>query len=86
MPKHDTTTGLNAGLPDHRGLDETGRRLLEEKLNRTYEPNVVGNFADLQKAGSPNHPAETVADAAAESAPYQEAEDATKATKSTKKK
>lgn len=86
MPKHDKTTGLNAGLPDHRGLDEEGKRLLQEKLDRTYEPNVVGNFADLQKAGAPGGP-DTIGEAAAQSPVYQEAEEEAKSSaKSSKKK
>lgn len=51
MPKYDRETNLNAGLPEHDGLDEVGR---QEILNRLQPrvPGVVGNYADLQRGGA----------------------------------
>lgn len=77
------------GTPGRTGVDDVQRELLEAQL-RGPEPGqgIVGNFADLQKAGNPNHPADTIAEAAAESPAYQQAEaeikDAEKAPKTSK--
>ena len=54
------------------GVDETGRADIERRL-APRAPGVVGNLADLQRAGAPTGP-DTVGEAAAESVPYQLAE------------
>lgn len=77
------------GTPGRTGIDDTQRELLEAQL-APREPGVgvVGNFADLQKAGAPDGPT-TVSEASAESGPGQaaaaEIKDATKASKTSKK-
>lgn len=50
MPKQDKETNLNSGLPDHDGLDDTGREAILNRL-APRQVNVVGNFADLQRSG-----------------------------------
>ena len=37
------------------GLDQTGRDLAQATADKTHEPNVVGNLADLQRAGAAIH-------------------------------
>jgi hypothetical protein len=51
MPKYDRETNLNAGLPEHDGLDEVGRQEILRRLQPRV-PGVVGNYADLQRGGA----------------------------------
>ena len=51
MPKHDKSTNLNAGLlTEEDGPDKATREALLTRL-QAREPSVVGNLADLQRAG-----------------------------------
>lgn len=51
MPKHDKSTNLNAGLlTEEDGPDAATREALLARL-APREPSVVGNLADLQRAG-----------------------------------
>ena len=51
MPKHDKETNLNAGLlTEEDGMDAGTRAAIEARL-APRQPSVVGNLADLQRAG-----------------------------------
>lgn len=51
MPKHDKEQNLNAGLlTEEDGPDQATREAILTRL-QAREPSVVGNLADLQRAG-----------------------------------
>ncbi len=51
MPKHDRETGLHAGsISEEDGMDATTRDAIVRRL-APRQTNLVGNFADLQRAG-----------------------------------
>lgn len=51
MPKHDLDTGLHAGsISEGDGMDQTTRDAIVRRL-APRQVNLVGNLADLQRAG-----------------------------------